>query len=81
MRIVPTTPLARPAAAPIDQLPSMIGYWDSSERNVFANKVYADARYAELHGVVPELAAAGLPLPEEVITPEACARALYELLR
>ena len=27
------------------------------------------------------LAAAGLPLPEEVITPEACARALYELLR
>ncbi len=27
------------------------------------------------------LAAAGLPLPEEVITPEACARVLYELLR
>ena len=27
------------------------------------------------------LAAAGLPLPEEVITTEACARALYELLR
>ncbi len=27
------------------------------------------------------LAAVGLPLPEEVITPEACARALYELLR
>ena len=27
------------------------------------------------------LAAAGLPLPEEVITPEACARAFYELLR
>ena len=28
-----------------------------------------------------ELAAAGLPLPEEVITPEACAQALYDLLK
>ncbi|MDV6305569.1 diguanylate cyclase [Rhodococcus cerastii] len=26
----------------VDQLPSMIGYWDSSLRNVFANRVYAD---------------------------------------
>ncbi|WP_198289373.1 GGDEF domain-containing protein [Rhodococcus sp. AW25M09] len=26
----------------VDQLPSMIGYWDSSLRNVFANKVYAE---------------------------------------
>ncbi|MDI9894273.1 diguanylate cyclase [Rhodococcus sp. IEGM 1381] len=29
-------------ASAIDQLPSMIGYWDSSLRNVFANRVYAD---------------------------------------
>ncbi|MEH6793195.1 MAG: diguanylate cyclase [Rhodococcus sp. (in: high G+C Gram-positive bacteria)] len=26
----------------VDRLPSMIGYWDSSLRNVFANRVYAD---------------------------------------
>ncbi|MCZ4563651.1 PAS domain S-box protein [Rhodococcus sp. IEGM 1401] len=26
----------------VDQLPSMIGYWDSSLRNVYANQVYAD---------------------------------------
>ncbi|MCZ4518014.1 PAS domain S-box protein [Rhodococcus ruber] len=25
----------------VDQLPSMIGYWDSSLRNVFANRIYA----------------------------------------
>ncbi|OZF04387.1 sensor domain-containing diguanylate cyclase [Rhodococcus sp. 15-2388-1-1a] len=26
----------------VDRLPSMIGYWDSALRNVFANRVYAD---------------------------------------
>ncbi|MEK8073552.1 PAS domain S-box protein [Rhodococcoides navarretei] len=26
----------------VDRLPSMIGYWDTSLRNVFANRVYAD---------------------------------------
>lgn len=49
--------LAREAAA-------VVGAW---EWDVRANKVYADARYAELHGVVPDLAAAGLPV--EVYTP------------
>lgn len=44
--------LAREAAG-------VVGAW---EWDVKANKVYADARYAELHGVVPELAAAGLPV-------------------
>ncbi|WP_227878886.1 sensor histidine kinase [Caulobacter segnis] len=49
--------LAREAAG-------VVGAW---EWDVRANKVYADARYAELHGVVPELAAAGLPV--EAFTP------------
>lgn len=49
--------LAREAAG-------VVGAW---EWDVRANKVYADARYAELHGVVPELAAAGLPA--EAYTP------------
>ncbi len=49
--------LAREAAG-------VVGAW---EWDVRANKVYADARYAELHGVVPELAAAGLPV--EAYTP------------
>lgn len=49
--------LAREAAG-------VVGAW---EWDIRANKVYADARYAELHGVVPDLAAAGLPV--EVYTP------------
>lgn len=49
--------LAREAAG-------VVGAW---EWDVRANKVYADARYAELHGVVPELASAGLPV--EAYTP------------
>lgn len=43
--------LARDAAG-------VVGAW---EWDIKANKVYADARYAELHGVAPEFAAAGLP--------------------
>lgn len=26
----------------VEQLPSLVGYWDSAQRNVFANRVYAD---------------------------------------
>lgn len=44
--------LAREAAG-------VVGAW---EWDVRINKVYADARYAELHGVSPDLAAAGLPV-------------------
>lgn len=44
--------LAREAAG-------VVGAW---EWDVRANKVYADARYAELHGVAPDYAAAGLPV-------------------
>jgi len=43
--------LAREAAG-------VVGAW---EWDIKANKVYADARYAELHGVAPEFAEAGLP--------------------
>ncbi len=28
-----------------------------------------------------ELAAAGLPMPENIITPEECAKAIYDLLK
>lgn len=44
--------LAREAAG-------VVGAW---EWDIKANKVYADARYAELHGVAPEFAEAGLPV-------------------
>ena len=37
----------------------VVGAW---EWDIKANKVYADARYAELHNVAPEFAAAGLPV-------------------
>lgn len=37
----------------------VVGAW---EWDLKANKVYADARYAELHSVAPEFAAAGLPV-------------------
>ncbi|RRN65023.1 PAS domain-containing protein [Caulobacter sp. 602-1] len=37
----------------------VVGAW---EWDIKANKVYADARYAELHNVSPEFAAAGLPV-------------------
>ena len=37
----------------------VVGAW---EWDIKANKVYADARYAELHSVAPEFAAAGLPV-------------------
>lgn len=46
------------------EVAGVVGAW---EWDVRANKVYADARYAELHGIVPELAAAGLPV--EAFTP------------
>lgn len=36
----------------------VVGAW---EWDIKANKVYADARYAELHNVAPEFAEAGLP--------------------
>ncbi len=36
-----------------------VGAW---EWDIKANKVYADARYAELHNVAPEFAEAGLPV-------------------
>ncbi|USQ97065.1 PAS domain-containing protein [Caulobacter sp. RL271] len=36
----------------------VVGAW---QWDLKANKVYADARYAELHNVAPELAGAGLP--------------------
>ncbi|MBJ7325551.1 MAG: PAS domain-containing protein, partial [Rhodococcus sp.] len=58
-----TYPVGHLARA-IDQLPSMIGYWDSAERNVFANKVYADyfgiepARLVGMH--ISELLGEGL---------------------
>jgi diguanylate cyclase (GGDEF)-like protein/PAS domain S-box-containing protein len=58
-----TYPVGQLARA-IDQLPSMIGYWDSAERNVFANKVYADyfgiepARLVGMH--ISELLGEGL---------------------
>lgn len=51
----PRTPPIGNVSRAIDQLPSMIGYWDSSRRNVFANKVYAEyfgiepARMAGMH--------------------------------
>jgi len=44
--------LAREAAG-------VVGAW---EWDIKADKVYADARYAELHGVAPEFAAGGLPV-------------------
>jgi len=37
----------------------VVGAW---EWDIKANKVYADARYAELHNVAPEFAEAGLPV-------------------
>jgi len=37
----------------------VVGAW---EWDIKANRVYADARYAELHNVAPEFAAAGLPV-------------------
>ncbi len=37
----------------------VVGAW---EWDIKANKVYADARYAELHNVAPEYAEAGLPV-------------------
>ena len=55
--------------------------------NARLRDTYSDLEsFCDDHDTTPEalcdaLAAAGLPLPEEVITPEACARALYELLR
>ncbi|HJV43275.1 sensor histidine kinase [Caulobacter sp.] len=44
--------LAREAAG-------VVGAW---EWDIKANKVYADARYAELHNIAPEFAEAGLPV-------------------
>ncbi|CCQ13609.1 putative uncharacterized protein [Rhodococcus sp. AW25M09] len=38
----PCMPATEGVSRAVDQLPSMIGYWDSSLRNVFANKVYAE---------------------------------------
>lgn len=41
------------------EVAGMIGAW---EWDIRANKVYADARYAELHNIAPEFAEAGLPV-------------------
>ncbi|WP_297511797.1 PAS domain-containing protein [uncultured Caulobacter sp.] len=41
------------------QAAGVVGAW---EWDIKTNKVYADARYAELHNVPPELAEAGLPV-------------------
>ncbi len=40
------------------EVAGVVGAW---EWDIKANKVYADARYAELHGIAPEFAEAGLP--------------------
>ncbi len=40
------------------EVAGVVGAW---EWDIKANKVYADARYAELHNVAPEFAEAGLP--------------------
>ncbi len=40
------------------EVAGVVGAW---EWDIKANKVYADARYAELHNIAPEFAEAGLP--------------------
>ena len=40
------------------EVAGVVGAW---EWDIKTNKVYADARYAELHGISPEFAEAGLP--------------------
>jgi PAS domain-containing protein len=41
------------------EVAGVVGAW---EWDILANKVYADARYAEMHNVAPEYAEAGLPV-------------------